>query len=197
MTLNTKQSDPIYSILVKISIILFLLFTGWLLYDHFINRPPDVRFYLTANNAFKDKRYDISLENYLKAYSYNPTDAYIIEGIARSYMELNDFENSFKYFDLAISTDQEFAPAYANLGVLYDRNKDYLNAIKFYEIALQIDQDLSEGMHWIDRLLYDVRTKPPTIMDRLLYLKDQMLLPEDERILLIEEINNEQINYEK
>ena len=52
-------------------------------------------------------------------------------------------------------------------------------------------------MHWIDRLLYDVRTKPPTIMDRLLYLKDQMLLPEDERILSIEEINNEQINYEK
>ena len=97
----------------------------------------------------------------------------------------------------SINTDQEFAPAYANLGVLYDKNKDYLNAIKFYEIALQIDQDLSEGMHWIDRLLYDVRTKPPTIMDRLLYLKDQMLLPEDERILSIEEINNEQINYEK
>ena len=197
MSLNTKQSDPIYGILVKISIILFLLFTGWLLYDHFINRPPDVRYYLTANNAFKDKRYDISLENYLKAYSYNTSDAYIIEGIARSYMELNDFENSFKYFNLAINTDQEFAPAYANLGVLYDRNKDYLNAIKFYEIALKIDQDLSVGMHWIDRLLYDVRTKPPTIMDRLFYLKDQMQLPEDKRILSIDEIDNEQINYEK
>ena len=68
---------------------------------------------------------------------------------------------------------------------------------EFYEIALQIDQDLSEGMHWIDRLLYDVRTKPPTIMDRLFYLKDQMLLPEDKRILSIDEIDNEQINYEK
>ena len=99
MSINTKQSDPIYTILVKISIILFLLFSGWLLYDHFINRPPDVRYYLTANNAFKDKRYNISLENILKAYSYNNNDVYIIEGIARSYMELNDFENSVKYFD--------------------------------------------------------------------------------------------------
>ena len=58
-----------------------------------------------------------------------------------------------------------------------------------YEIALQIDQDLSEGMHWIDRLLYDVREKPPTIMDRLIYLKDQIKLPEDERILSIPNID--------
>ena len=197
MVAKIKQSDPIYSILVKISIILFILFTGWLIFDHFINRPPEIRYYLTANTAFKDKRYDTSLESYFKAFRYNQSDVYVIEGIARSYMELNDFNNSKKYFDLAIKTDQEFAPAYANLGVLYDRNKDYVNAIKFYEIALHIDQELSKGMHWIDRLLYDVREKPPTIKDRLHYLKNQMLLPEYERILSIDEINEEQINYEK
>ena len=192
-----KQADPIYNILVKISIILFLLFTGWLLWDHFINRPPEMKYYLSANTAFKDKRYSSSLESYLKAFQFNQNDTYIIEGIARSYMQLNDFENSLKYFKLSITVDPKFAPAYANLGVLYDREKDYENAIKNYEIALLIDHELSKGMHWIDRLLYDVRETPPTIMDRLIYLKAQMRLPVDKRILSIEKIDNKQINYEK
>ena len=197
MLSKVKYSDPIYSILVKISIILFILFTGWLLYDHFINRPPEMRYYLSGNTDFKDRRYDTALENYLKAFSYNQSDVYIIEGIARSYMELNDYENSLKHFLFAIKTDQEFAPAYANLGVLYDRKRDYINAIKYYDIALRLDKELSEGMHWIDRLLYDVREKPPTIMDRLNYLNDQLLLPENKRILSIDNIDEEQINYEK
>lgn len=192
-----KQSDSVYNILVKISIILFVLFSTWLLFEHFINRPPELRYYLSGNTDFKDKRYDSSLKNYLKAYSFDQNDVYIIEGIARSYMELNDFNNSFKYFNLAIKTDNQFAPAYANLGVLFDRNKDYVNAIKYYEVALRLDNELSTGMHWIDRLLYDVREKPPTIMDRLNYLNQQMLLSEDERILSIEEINDKQINFEK
>ena len=197
MDYKLKQSDTIYNILVKISIILFILFSTWLLFEHFINRPPELRYYLSANTDFKDKRYDSSLENYLKAYSYDQSDVYIIEGIARSYMELNDFNNSLKYFNLAIKTDSQFAPAYGNLGILFDRNKDYNNAIKYYEIALDLDNELSIGMHWIDRLLYDVREKPPTIKDRLNYLNYQMLLKEDKRILSIEEINKKQLNFEK
>jgi len=194
---KVKRSDSIYNILVKISIILFVLFTVWLLFEHFINRPPELRYYLSANTDFKDKRYDRSLENYLKAYSYDQNDVYIIEGIARSYMELNDFKNSFKYFNLAIKTDKLFAPAYANLGVLFDRNKDYISAIKYYEIALSLDNDLSTGMHWIDRLLYDVRETPATIIDRANYLEKQLSLPISERVLSIPNIDEQQYNYER
>jgi len=192
-----KHHDPIYNILVRISFILFVLFTGWLLWDHFINRPPEIRHYLSGNNAFKDQNYSISLDHYLKAYNYNNEDVYVIEGIARSYMELKDYQKSKDYFNLAIKIDPNFAPSYANLGVLYDREKDYVNAIKFYEKALSLDQELSIGMHWIDRLLYDVRETPSTIGSRLDYLKLQMDLPEDKRLLSVKEIDQQQINYEK
>lgn len=198
MSLNKiKHHDPIYNILVRISFILFVLFTGWLLWDHFINRPPEIRHYLSGNNAFKDKNYSISLDHYLKAYNYNNEDVYVIEGIARSYMQLKDYQKSKDYFNLAIKIDPNFAPSYANLGVLYDREKDYVNAIKFYEKALSLDQELSIGMHWIDRLLYDVRETPSTIGSRLDYLKLQMDLPEDKRLLSVKEIDQQQINYEK
>jgi tetratricopeptide (TPR) repeat protein len=192
-----KTHDPVYTVLVRVSIILFILFTGWLIWDHFINRPAEVRYYLSANTAFKDKNYDISLEQYLKAYEYNNQDVYIIEGIARSYMQLMDFDSSIEYFNLAIILDPKFAPTYANLGVLYDRQKDYDNAIKLYQRALSLDKELYVGMHWIDRLLYDVRETPPTIADRLDYLKLQMSLPEDKRVLSIIEIDKKQINIEK
>jgi|TARA_B110001454_G_scaffold59536_1_gene58247 tetratricopeptide (TPR) repeat protein len=192
-----KHHDPIYNILVRISFILFVLFTGWLLWDHFINRPPEIRHYLSGNNAFKDQNYSISLDHYLKAYNYNNEDVYVIEGIARSYMQLKDYQKSKDYFNLAIKIDPNFAPSYANLGVLYDREKDYVNAIKFYEKALSLDQELSIGMHWIDRLLYDVRETPSTIGSRLDYLKLQMDLPEDKRLLSVKEIDQQQINYEK
>lgn len=192
-----KSHDPIYSILVRISLLLFILFTGWLIWEHFINRPQEIKYYLSANTAFKDKHYDTSLEQYLKAYEYNNEDVYIIEGIARSYMQLDDFKNAEKYFNRAIKLDPEFAPSYANLGVFYDRQKDYDNAIKFYEKALSLDQELSIGMHWIDRLLYDVRETPSTIGSRLDYLKLQMDLPEDKRLLSVKEIDQQQINYEK
>ena len=192
-----KKQDPIYIVLVRISLILFILFTGWLIWDHFINRPSEIRHYLSANTDFKDKNYDSSLKKYLKAYEDNNQDVYIIEGIARSYMQLEDYKNSINYFNLAIKLDPNFAPSYANLGVVYDRQKEYSNAIKFYEKALSLDQELAVGMHWIDRLLYDVRETPSTISSRLDYLKLQMILPENERLLSVEEIDQQQINYEK
>jgi tetratricopeptide (TPR) repeat protein len=192
-----KTHDPVYTVLVRVSIVLFILFTGWLIWDHFINRPLEVRYYLSANTAFKDNNYEDSLEKYLKAYEYNDQDVYIIEGIARSYMQLKNYDNSIMYYNLAIKLDPKFAPTYANLGVLYDRLGDYDNAIKSYQIALSIDQELAIGMHWIDRLLYDVRETPSTIADRLDYLTLQMSLPEDKRVLSIIEIDQKQMNIEK
>ena len=78
------------------------------------------------------------------------------------------------------------------MGILYDRDKDYINAINFYEKALQLDNELAIGMHWIDRLLYDVRETPPTIADRLDYLKLQMMLPENDRLMSIIDIDKNQ-----
>lgn len=192
-----KQYDPVYIILVRISLLLFILFTGWLMYDHFINRPPEIRHYISGNNAFKDKNYDVALDHYIKAFNYNNEDVYVIEGIARSYMQLKDFKNSETYFNLAIKVDPNFAPSYANFGVLYDRVKDYINAIYFYEKALKLDNELAKGMHWIDRLLYDVRETPSTIADRLDYLKLQMMLPEDKRLMTVTDIDENQITIEK
>ena len=196
MSVNNK-TDPIYRILVRISIVLFILFSSWLIWEHFVKRPPELKHYLTANTAFKDKNYDLSLEEYFNALKYNKLDVYIIEGIARSYMELNQYLEAKEYFYMAIDLNPNFAPAYANLGVLYDRQKQYMKAVSYYKKAISIDNELSEGMHWLDRLLYDVRETPPTILERSKYIEEQLKLPLNERVLSEPQLDEEQLNYEK
>jgi len=196
VSVNNK-TDPIYRILVRISIVLFILFSSWLIWEHFVKRPPELKHYLTANTAFKDKNYDLSLEEYFNALKYNKLDVYIIEGIARSYMELNQYLEAKEYFYMAIDLNPNFAPAYANLGVLYDRQKQYMKAVSYYKKAISIDNELSEGMHWLDRLLYDVRETPPTILERSKYIEEQLKLPLNERVLSEPQLDEEQLNYEK
>ena len=162
-----------------------------------MKRPPELKHYLTANTAFKDKNYDLSLEEYFNALKYNKLDVYIIEGIARSYMELNQYLEAKEYFYMAIDLNPNFAPAYANLGVLYDRQKQYMKAVSYYKKAISIDNELSEGMHWLDRLLYDVRETPPTILERSKYIEEQLKLPLNERVLSVPQLDEEQLNYEK
>ena len=87
-----RKEDPVYNILVKISIILFILFSIWLIYDHFVKRPPEVKHYLKANNAFKDRDYELALQEYLSSLNYNNNDVYFLEGVARAYMELSFYK---------------------------------------------------------------------------------------------------------
>lgn len=192
-----KTEDPIYKILVRISLVLFIFFSLWLIWDHFINRPEEAKHYLTANNAFKDKNYDLALKEYFNSLKYNQEDVYSLEGVARSYMELKLYDNAESFFIKVININPDFAPAYANLGVLYDRQKKYKLAIFNYKKALQLNSELSKGMHWIDRLLYDVRETPSNIADRALYLEEQLNLPENERILNMPNIDDKQLNYER
>ena len=56
--MTNSNDDRIYSSLVKICIILTTLFTFWLAWDHFSNRPLGYNEYSAANKAFKDKNYE-------------------------------------------------------------------------------------------------------------------------------------------
>ena len=44
-------------------------------------------------------------------------------------MELKNYNEAISYFILAIESKPNFAPAHANLGVLYDRMGDHKRAI--------------------------------------------------------------------
>jgi tetratricopeptide (TPR) repeat protein len=98
-------------------------------------------------------------------------------------MQLNRLDEALQVFNVAIAYEPNFAGTYANRGILYDRMGQYQKAIEDYERALSMDQEIAEGPHWLTRFLRLQPEKPPTIVDRMHYLKQELAKPESERVL--------------
>ena len=82
------------------------------------------------------------------------------------------------------------AAAYANRGVVHDREARYESALTDYVRSLQIDEGVTEGRGIFDQILYGYR--PSTVRDRAIYLQEQLQLPEDQRVMQLPERDAEQ-----
>ena len=76
--------------------------------------------------------------------------------------------------------------AYANRGILRDRQGRYEEALADYVEAVKIDYDLAEGPGWVAHLLYYDKT-PSSVLTRAKYIYQQLQLPEDERLMRVPE----------
>ena len=184
-------------VLKWVAILLTVILICWLLFEFYKNSLPGRTDYLSGNNSFMDGHFEVSYKQYLSALEKDNTNFYAAEGVARSLMKLKKYEDALVAFEKTIKINPFFAAAYANRGILFDEMGKHLKAIKDYEKALALDQEIGKGMHWLDRLLYDVRKPTVTINNRLDYLKLQMNKPKDERILIIPEEDAKQPYYEQ
>lgn len=67
-------------------------------------------------------------------------------------------------------------------------------ALADYEYALYLDDGVADGPGWITRLLH-MDEPPPTVADRADYLRAQLALPEEERMLSMPEEDAAQRTY--
>ena len=73
-----------------------------------------------------------------------------------------------------------------------DRNKDYEGALKDYVKALGIDDEAVAGPG-LGTIILNYKFKSSSVRERALYLNEQLQLPEDERVLSIEELDAGQV----
>jgi tetratricopeptide (TPR) repeat protein len=83
------------------------------------------------------------------------------------------------------------AGAYANRGILYDREGRFRAALADYHRALAIDAEAVEGPRLMDRIL-DGNAQPSTVAKRAAYLEEQLALPEERRLLRVPELDARQ-----
>jgi len=76
--------------------------------------------------------------------------------------------------------------AYANRGIIKDRQARYEEALKDYIESINIDSDIADGPSWVDHLLYHNK-KPSSVLARAEYIYKQLKLPEAERLLNVPE----------
>ena len=186
------------------AILTFVMFTVWGFVRSFMNRPPGDYETEVCDIRLKDKKYDQALEAANKALdkTSNHRGAMMCKALVfiseKKYIEANKvLTNLIIFLEKNLEDDDRtgigtLAAAYANRGIIKDRNKNYEGALKDYAKALGIDHEAVAGPG-LGTVILNYKFKTSSVRERALYLNEQLQLPEDERVLSIEELDAGQV----
>ena len=189
---------------IYMAILTFVMFTVWAFVRSFMDRPPGDYETEVCDIRLKDKEYEQALEAANKALNKTPYHrgammckalVYISE---KKYIEANKvLSNLIIFLEKNLEDDDRtgigtLAAAYANRGIIKDRNKNYEEALKDYVKALGIDHESVAGPG-LGTIILNYKFKSSSVRERALYLNEQLQLPENERVLSIEELDAGQV----
>ena len=190
--------------IIYMAILTFVMFTIWGFVRSFMNRPAGDYETEVCDIRLKDKKYDQALEAANKALDKTPNHrgAMMCKALIfiseKKYTEADKVLTSLIIFlEKNLEDDDKtgigtLAAAYANRGIIKDRNKNYEGALKDYAKALGIDHEAVAGPG-LGTVILNYKFKSSSVRERALYLNEQLQLPEDERVLRIEELDAGQV----
>ena len=186
------------------AILTFVMFTVWGFVRSFMDRPPGDYETEVCDIRLKDKKYDQALEAANEALIKTPyhRGAMMCKALVfiseKKYIEANrTLSDLIIFLEKNLEHDDKtgigtIAAAYANRGIIKDRNKNYEEALKDYVKALGIDHEAVAGPG-LGTVILNYKFKSSSVKERALYLNEQLQLPEDERVLSIKELDEGQI----
>ena len=189
---------------IYMAILTFVMFTVWGFVRSFMDRPAGDYETEVCDIRLKDKKYEEALEEANKALSKTPNHRGAMMCKALVFISEKKYIKADKTLsDLIIFLEKNLeeddrtgigtlAAAYANRGIIKDRNKNYEEALKDYVKALGIDHEAVAGPG-LGTVILNYKFKSSSVKERALYLNEQLQLPEDERILSIKELDEGQV----
>ena len=189
---------------IYMAILTFVMFTVWGFVRSFMNRPPGDYETEVCDIRLKDKKYGEALEAANTALEKTPNHrgAVMCKALVfisqKKYSEANEeLTNLINFLEKNVKDDDKtgigtLAAAYANRGIIKDRNKDYEGAFQDYVKALGIDHVAVAGPG-LGTIILNYKFKSSSVKERALYLNEQLQLPESERVLSIKELDEGQV----
>ena len=199
-----KQTNILKRFVIYMAILTFVMFTVWALIKSFRNRPPGDYHTEVCDIRLKDKKYNEGLDaaNIALEKTPNHRGAIMCKALVfisqKMYEEANkELNYLIKFLEKNLEVDDltgkgTLAAAYANRGIIKDRNKNYEEALQDYVKALGIDHEAVAGPG-LGTIILNYKFKSSSVKERALYLNEQLQLPEDERVLSIEELDAGQV----
>ena len=190
--------------IVYMAILTFVMFTVWALIRSFMNRPPGDYETEVCDIRLKDKLYDKAIQAANTALEKTPNHrgAIMCKALVfisqEMYLEANaELDYLISFLEKTVQDDDltgigTLAAAYANRGIIKDRNKNYQGALQDYLKALGIDDEAVAGPG-LGTIILNYKFKSSSVKERALYLNEQLQLPEDERVLSIKELDAGQV----
>jgi len=189
---------------IYMAILTFVMFTIWGFVRSFMDRPPGDYETEVCDIRLKDKKYDQALEAANKALNKTPNHrgAMMCKALVfiseKKYVEADEvLTNLIIFLEKNLEDDDKtgigtLAAGYANRGIIKDRNKNYEGALEDYVKALGIDHEAVAGPG-LGTVILNYKFKSSSVRERALYLNEQLQLPEEERVLSIEELDAGQV----
>ena len=189
---------------IYMAILTFVMFTVWAFVRSFMDRPPGDYETEVCDIRLKDKEYEQALEAANKALNKTPNHrgAMMCKALVfiseKKYIKAdNILSNLIIFLEKNLEDDDKtgigtLAAAYANRGIIKDRNKNYAMALKDYVKALGIDHEAVAGPG-LGTIILNYKFKSSSVKERALYLNEQLQLPEEERVLRIKELDEGQV----
>ena len=186
------------------AILTFVMFTVWMLIKSFRNRPPGDYQTEVCDMRLKDKQYEKALEAAKLALEKRPDQrgAIIYKALVfiskKEYFKATEELNYLiRYLEKKNKEDDLtgrgiLAASYANRGIIKDREENYKGALKDYIKALGIDHEAVAGPG-LGTIILNYKFKSSSVRERALYLNEQLQLPEEDRVLRIEELDEGQV----
>ena len=198
------KANVLKRFVIYMAILTFVMFTVWALVRSFMNRPPGDYETEVCDMRLKDKLYDKAIQAANTALEKTPNHrgAIMCKALVfisqKMYLEANEELNYLiNFLEKSLEDDDKtgkgtLAAAYANRGIIKDRNKNYEEALKDYIKALGIDHESVAGPG-LGTIILNYKFKSSSVKERALYLNEQLQLPENERILSIKELDEGQV----
>ena len=198
------NANIIKRFVIYMAILTFIMFTVWGFVKSFMNRPPGDYETEVCDIRLKDKKYDEALEaaNIALEKTLNHRGAMMCKALVfisqKKYVKADRVLSDLIIFlQKNLEEDDKtgigtLAAAYANRGIIKDRNKNYEEALKDYVKALGIDHESVAGPG-LGTIILNYKFKSSSVRERALYLNEQLQLPENERVLSIEELDEGQV----
>ena len=198
------NANIIKRFVIYMAVLTFVMFTVWGFVKSFMNRPPGDYETEVCDIRLKDKKYDEALEaaNIALEKTSNHRGAMMCKALVfiseKKYVEAHKVLSDLIIFlEKNLEEDDKtgigtLAAAYANRGIIKDRNKNYEEALKDYVKALGIDHESVAGPG-LGTIILNYKFKSSSVRERALYLNEQLQLPENERVLSIKELDEGQV----
>lgn len=175
-------------------------------YSYFTAGAPGDYYVRKGDIRLNEGKYDEALENFNLALDEAPNHRGALMGRALVFTQtqqygeaIAEYNNLIGFLEDTVEKDDltgrgVLAAAYANRGIVYDRQGDYKAALDSYVAALRTDEGTVSGPDVVYKILYGSQDVS-SVRKRARYIYEQMQLPESERIMRIPEIDAKQRMY--